>query len=240
MASILDAFPEKTDATVLEIGPGQGALTRLLLQRFGRQLYATEIDGDMIPILQRELPDLEDRLLHVDFLKYDLNKLPAGSLIICGNFPYNISSQILFSVWENRDRVTTMIGMFQKEVADRVMAGPGSKTYGILSVLLAAFYTTQLVVEAPPSAFSPPPKVTSSVIKLVRNEVETLPCSERLFKTVVKLAFNQRRKMLRNSVRSLIQVERLLEGPFMQRRPEQMSLEDFIALTQSIEQQGEA
>lgn len=235
----MDAFPLETDAIVLEIGPGPGALTELLLERFGEQLYAAEIDKDMIPLLQKRFPALGNRLICGDVLKFDLAELPSGPLIICGNFPYNISSQILFKVWDNRDRVTTMIGMFQKEVSDRVMAGPGSKTYGILSVLLAAFYSSEEVVKAPPSAFSPPPKVHSSVIKLVRNQVAKLPCNEKVFKAVVKQAFNQRRKMLRNSLRSMILDEVLMQDTILQRRPEQMSLEDFITLSVRIEGQSE-
>lgn len=234
---IVDSFPDDADTTVLEVGPGRGVLTRLLLDKFGDRFYATEIDDDLIPYLHNEFPQLGDHLIHTDFLDYDLSQLPGERLIICGNFPYNISSQIVFKVWDHRDRVVSMIGMFQKEVSDRVIAPPGTKVYGILSVLMAAFYRGEEVVKVPPTAFDPPPKVDSSVIKLTRNDVVALDVDERLFKQVVKMAFNQRRKMIRNSLRGFVREPEMLEQEIFTRRPEQLSLEDFIHLTQLFQQQ---
>lgn len=237
LQSIVASFPDDADTTVLEVGPGRGVLTRLLLDKFGDRFYTTEIDDDLIPFLHNEFPELGDRLIHVDFLDFDLSQIPGDRLIICGNFPYNISSQIVFKVYEHRHRVVSMIGMFQKEVSERVVAPPGKKVYGILSVLMKAFYDGEEVVKVPPTAFDPPPKVDSSVIKLTRNSVEKLDCDERLFKQVVKLAFNQRRKMIRNSLRGFVRQPELMEQEIFTRRPEQLSLEDFISLTQMFQQQ---
>lgn len=237
LLDIVDAFPDMPDATIVEVGPGRGALTRLLLDKYGERPYAVELDNDLIPVLRKMFPQLGDRLIHEDFLKLDMRRLPDGPIILCGNFPYNISSQILFKALDFKDRIDCIVGMFQKEVSDRVISGPGKKDYGILSVLLKAWYNGSEVVVVPPEAFTPPPKVFSSVIKLERNGVEQLPCNEKVFKTVVKLSFNQRRKMMRNSLKSLVKDESLLEHEMFTRRPEQMSLEDYFQLTQMIEAQ---
>lgn len=234
---IVDSFPDMPDATIVEVGPGRGALTKLLLEKYGERFYAVELDNDLIPVLQKMFPQLGDRLIHEDFLKLDMRRLPEGPIILCGNFPYNISSQILFKALDFKDRIDCIIGMFQKEVSDRVISGPGKKDYGILSVLLKAWYDGSEVVVVPPEAFTPPPKVYSSVIKLERNGATELPCNPKLFKSVVKLSFNQRRKMLRNSLRGMIRDEALLELDLFTKRPEQLGLEDYFELTQMIEAQ---
>ncbi|CAN5409384.1 16S rRNA (adenine(1518)-N(6)/adenine(1519)-N(6))-dimethyltransferaseRsmA [soil metagenome] len=229
------ALPEPGDFTVVEIGPGRGVLTGPLLERYGEQFYTVEVDGDLIPVLQKQFPLLGDRLVHQDFLKFDWSALPAGDILVVGNFPYNISSQILFQILEEKDRVKQVVGMFQKEVGVRVISGPGTKDYGILSVLLAAWYHMGLICHIPPQAFTPPPKVDSVVIDLKRNERETLPCNPVVFKQVVKAAFNQRRKMLRNSLSGFQPGDEALATEYFTRRPEQMSLEDFFAVTLLLE-----
>jgi 16S rRNA (adenine1518-N6/adenine1519-N6)-dimethyltransferase len=225
------ALPEPGNFTVVEIGPGRGVLTAPLLERYGEQFYSVEVDDDLIPVLQKQFPALGERLIHQDFLKFDWSVLPAGDIVVVGNFPYNISSQILFRVLEQKDRVVQVVGMFQKEVGVRVIAGPGKKDYGILSVLLAAWYRMSLICHIPPQAFVPPPKVDSVVINLQRNDRQTLPCNQAVFTQVVKAAFNQRRKMLRNSLSAFKPSDEALAEVYFTRRPEQMSLEDFFVVT---------
>ncbi len=228
-------LPEPGNFTVVEIGPGRGVLTAPLLERYGERFYAVEVDDDLIPILQAQFPQLGNRLVHQDFLKFKWDALPTGDIIVVGNFPYNISSQILFQILEHQDRVVQVTGMFQKEVGVRVISGPGKKDYGILSVLLAAWYQMGLICHIPPQSFSPPPKVDSVVINLKRNERQTLPCNPIVFKQVVKAAFNQRRKMLRNSLSGFQPSDEALAMDYFTRRPEQMSLEDFFAVTLLLE-----
>jgi 16S rRNA (adenine1518-N6/adenine1519-N6)-dimethyltransferase len=235
----VQALPDPGNFTVVEIGPGRGVLTAPLLERYADKFYAVEVDDDLIPVLQKQFPALGNRLIHQDFLKFDWSVLPDGDIIVVGNFPYNISSQILFTVLDEKDRVIQVVGMFQKEVGVRVISGPGKKDYGILSVLLAAWYKMSLICHIPPESFSPPPKVDSVVINLQRNDRKTLPCNQRVFKQVVKAAFNQRRKMLRNSLSSFQPNEETLTTDFFTRRPEQMSLEDFFAVTQMLEKKSE-
>lgn len=235
----VQALPEPGNFTVVEIGPGRGVLTAPLLERYGDKFYTVEVDNDLIPVLHAQFPALGNRLIHQDFLKFDWRVLPEGDIIIVGNFPYNISSQILFTVLDEKDRVIQVVGMFQKEVGVRVISGPGKKDYGILSVLLAAWYHMGLICHIPPTAFVPPPKVDSVVINLKRNDRKTLPCNPRVFKQVVKAAFNQRRKMLRNSLSSFQPDENALATEYFTRRPEQMSLEDFFTVTQLVEKKSE-
>ena len=216
---------------VLEIGPGMGILTHYLTERPELNIYLVEIDTQSVEYLKIHYPNLAERLCSEDFLKWDASRLP-DSFSIIGNFPYNISSQIFFRVLELRNRVPEVVGMVQKEVAERLTAGPGSKTYGILSVLLQAWYQTDYLFTVPAQVFVPPPKVKSAVIRLRRNEVKTLPCNEKLFFEIVKLAFNQRRKMLRNSLGGRSQN---LPEQFATKRPEQLTVADFIELTQTIE-----
>lgn len=216
---------------VLEIGPGMGVLTRYLTERTDLNVHLIEIDTESVTYLQTYYPALANRIYSEDFLKWDASFLPDAFSII-GNFPYNISSQIFFRILKLRSRVPEVVGMVQKEVAERITAGPGNKTYGILSVLLQAWYETEYLFTVSEQVFVPPPKVKSAVLRLRRNGMKALPCDEKLFFEIVKIAFNQRRKMLRNSLGSRSQD---LPAQFATKRPEQLSVADFIELTQSIE-----
>jgi len=225
---------ENNHFPILEIGPGEGKLTQFILEKYKSQAFAVEIDEESIPHLHQRFPEMTDRIIFGDFLKLDLTEIFPDKFNIIGNFPYNISSQILFKVLEHRHCVPQVIGMFQKEVADRVIAPPGSKTYGILSVLIQAYYNTQYLFTVLPGSFYPPPKVKSGVIKLVRNDRENLNCDELMFFKVVKLAFNQRRKTLRNSLKSLLTSE-LGKEEIFNLRPEQLSPDDFERICLMIE-----
>ena len=218
--------------SVLEIGPGMGILTRFLLERKFVDFRVIEIDNESIHYLQTNLPGLGN-IITGDFLKMDIDHLFNGKLGIIGNFPYNISTQILFKVLDYRDKIVEVTGMLQKEVAERICAGPGSKTYGILSVFLQAFYETEYLFSVSEDVFSPPPKVKSGVIRLRRNKVQSLDCDEKLFFRVVKACFNQRRKMLRNSVTSAFLLKSK-DYPGLHLRPEQLSVDQFINLTNWI------
>ena len=224
---------------VLEIGPGTGVLTQYLLKNPEIDLTAIEIDRESVAYLGEWYPEL--KLIEGDFLKMDLNAIyPSGSFCVIGNYPYNISSQIFFKVLEYKDRIPVCSGMIQKEVAQRLAAKPGKKDYGILSVLLQAYYDIEYLFTVGNHVFNPPPKVESAVIRLTRNSRQRLDCDEQLFKTVVKTAFNQRRKQMRNSLRSLVEsgkwkVESERMEWFMTRRPEQLSVDEFVELTKMIE-----
>ena len=227
------------EGSVLEVGPGMGVLTKYLIKRPELSLKVVELDGESVEYLLAHYPVLAPNLLEADFLKLDLEKVFAGDFCVIGNFPYNISSQIFFKILDYRERVPQVVGMLQREVAQRLAAGPGSKTYGILSVLLQAWYDIEYLFTVPAGVFSPPPKVQSAVIRLVRNGRSELGCDEQLFKQVVKTSFNQRRKTLRNSLKGLI-AERGKSGaaeaePVMALRPEQLSVEDFVALTKMLQ-----
>lgn len=217
---------------VLEIGPGTGILTRALQQRSFSELKIIEIDIESVAFLQKHHPELTDDIIVGDFLKIPLEPIYDGQpFIIAGNFPYNISSQILFRVFENRDLIPEVVGMFQKEVAKRIASGPGSKEYGILSVLLQIYYDIEYLFTVEPEVFDPPPKVKSGVIKLVRNERKDLPFSDNFMKTVVKTAFNQRRKTLRNSLKGMMTGKEIeISDEILKLRPEQLSPDSFIAL----------
>lgn len=217
---------------VLEVGPGMGVLTRYLLQRPELNVHVVEIDRESVQFLKENFPELKEHIFAEDFLKFDITSFFPANFSIIGNFPYNISSQIFFRVLEFRQRIPEVVGMIQKEVAERISAGPGSKTYGILSVLLQAFYNIEYLFTVSEQVFIPPPNVKSAVIKLVRNQVTALPCSETLFFSVVKTAFNQRRKMLRNSLKGMSES---IPAAFAEKRPEQLSVADFILLTSAIE-----
>ncbi len=218
---------------VVEIGPGMGVLTRFLVEE-GKDVTAVELDGESVEYLAKEMPDL--KVIEGDFLKLDLSEIAEGEMVLIGNYPYNISSQIFFKVLENREKIPVVAGMLQKEVAERICASPGGKVYGILSVLLQAWYDCRYLFTVPPNVFSPPPKVQSGVLRLTRNDRESLGCDERLFKTVVKTAFGQRRKTLRNSLAGMIPPDSALrEDPVLSLRPERLGVEDFIRLTQEIE-----
>jgi len=217
---------------VLEIGPGMGVLTKYLCSKEGIDFHAIEIDHESVDYLHAHYPGLH--VIEGDFLALDPSALFAQPFAVIGNFPYNISSQILFKVFDNRNRVPEVVGMFQKEVAERVAAQPGSKTYGILSVLLSAFYDIEYLFTVHEHVFNPPPKVKSAVIRLRRNAVTALECDENLFVKVVKTGFNQRRKTLRNALRQLDTPLDAVPERFLSLRAEQLSVSDFITITQSL------
>lgn len=216
---------------VIEVGPGTGALTKFLLKNERFTTTVVEIDTESVVYLNQHYPDLE--ILEENFLKMDFAQFKGDKLAVIGNFPYNISSQILFKVLEEKDRVSEVVGMFQKEVAERVAEKPGTKRYGILSVLLQAFYDIEYLFTVDEHVFDPPPKVKSGVIRLIRNEVKKLPCDEKQFKQVIKMAFNQRRKTLRNSLKPLLGDVDTTDAIFAE-RPEQLGVEQFIDLTNRI------
>lgn len=217
---------------VLEIGPGMGVLTNFLVEA-GRDVTAIEIDTESVDYLHRRNPDL--RVVEGDFLKMDLNELESGEFALIGNYPYNISSQIFFKALDYKDKIPVIAGMLQKEVAERICSGPGSKVYGILSVLLQAWYDCEYLFTVEPGVFSPPPKVRSGVLRLVRNSRTSLGVDEKKFKTVVKTAFGQRRKTLRNSLAGMIPAgSPLLDDPILKERPERLGVEQFIYLTSQL------
>jgi 16S rRNA (adenine1518-N6/adenine1519-N6)-dimethyltransferase len=217
--------------SVLEIGPGMGMLTKYLIDRKFRDFRVIEIDNESVHYLRDHYPDLE--IIQGDFLTMDLDELSKGKMAIIGNYPYNISTQIFFKVLNYRDKVVEVSGMLQKEVSERICAGPGSKTYGILSVLLQAFYSTEYLFTVPEHVFSPPPKVKSGVIRLIRNNTVSLDCDEQMFFKVVKACFNQRRKTLRNSVKAAFKLQDY-DYPYLNLRPEQLSVSGFVDLTNWI------
>lgn len=233
--AIADTLASYKGMPVLEVGPGMGVLTRFLLDK-GHDLTVVELDPESVEYLQEHFPELRDRIVAKDFLKLGLAQLYEGPFCVIGNYPYNISSQIFFKILDYKDRIPCCSGMIQKEVAERMAAPPGSKTYGILSVLLQAWYDIEYLFTVPEHVFNPPPKVKSAVIRMTRNQVEQLGCNERLFKQIVKTAFNQRRKTMRNSLRSLVGKEcEVLSDPIFDERPERLSVERFIALTNLLE-----
>ena len=224
-----------TAGRVLEIGPGMGVLTQYLLKNPNLQTTAIEIDRESVAYLKEWYPELH--LIEGDFLKLDLNIIyPDGDFCVIGNYPYNISSQIFFKVLDHKDRIPVCSGMIQKEVAERIASKPGKKAYGILSVLLQAYYDIEYLFTVDEHVFNPPPKVKSAVVRLTRNNRQQLDCDEALFKTVVKTAFNQRRKQMRNSLMQLIgKGNPILNEPIFTKRPEQLSVEEFISLTKLIQ-----
>lgn len=233
---IADTLTLTSCNNVLEIGPGMGVLTKYLLEK-PIQLVAMDLDKESIEYLKDHFKGRPLEIVEADFLKYDLSKVfPDKPFAITGNFPYNISTQIVFKLLEHRDRIPLFTGMFQKEVAQRICAGEGSKTYGILSVLTQAFYDAEYLFTVKPGVFNPPPKVESGVLRLSRKKVYTLPCDEKLFFKVVKTAFQQRRKTLRNSLKIFNLSQKLKEDTIFGLRPEQLSVEAFISLTLKIEE----
>lgn len=237
-AKIADSLSFEGYRNVLEIGPGMGVLTKYLLKK-DIIVWVVEIDSESIEYLKTHYLHLSDRIINADFLKMDLATYFKGDpFAIIGNFPYNISSQIVFKAIEYRDYIPEFTGMFQKEVAQRITAGPGSKIYGILSVLTQAFFEVEYLFTVPPNVFNPPPRVDSGVIKLVRKKNYTLPVDVPFFFRVVKTAFNQRRKTLRNSLKSFQISDKLKEDAIFALRPEQLSVDQFIKLTKSIAEDG--
>ena len=232
---IADTMAGYTATPLLEVGPGMGVLTRFLLDA-GHDLRVVELDSESVEYLGVYFPDLAGRVIAHDFLKLDLKRIYGDSHFnIIGNYPYNISSQIFFKVLDYKDQVDCCSGMLQREVAQRIAAPPGSKTYGILSVLLQAWYDIEYLFTVDEHVFNPPPKVKSGVIRLTRNSVKSLACNEQLFRSIVKTSFGQRRKTLRNSLRGLLPKESaLLAEPVMAKRPEQHGVQEFIALTNMV------
>ena len=219
---------------VLEVGPGMGVLSDFLLRKTELEIFMIDIDTESFQYLDKKYPNLGERLINADFLQLNFKEIFPGNLAVIGNFPYNISSQILFKVLENRDQVIEVVGMFQKEVAQRCAEKPGSKEYGILSVFLQAYYKVDYLFSVKPGVFNPPPKVNSAVIRLTRNEVLKLDCDEKLFWQVVKAGFNQRRKTLRNALSSIFNKESMGDDPMLDLRAERLSVDDFVKLTNLI------
>ncbi|MFC2097280.1 16S rRNA (adenine(1518)-N(6)/adenine(1519)-N(6))-dimethyltransferase RsmA [Bacteroidota bacterium] len=220
---------------ILEVGPGLGVLTSLLIKNNKFETFVIEIDVDLAEIIRKKYSTISDKVIEGDFLKFNIQEFFNQHIGLIGNFPYNISSQILFRVLEYKDNVDVVVGMFQKEVAERICSGHGSKKYGILSVLIQAYYDVEYLFTVDEQSFDPPPKVKSSVIRLIRNDVDKLACNEKLFKRVIKTGFNQRRKILRNSLKSIC--NELPQGfEIFMKRPEQLSVEEFIELTNLIEE----
>ena len=231
---IADSLSSENYNDVLEIGPGMGVLTKYLLEK-DYTTHVIEIDKESVEYLKAHYLNLSDRIIANDFLKINLDDFFSNKqFAIIGNFPYNISSQIVFKTLENKHRIPEFSGMFQKEVAKRIAEGPGSKVYGIISVLTQAFYDVEYLFTVPPSVFNPPPKVDSGVIRLIRKKNYILEVDEKLFFKVVKTAFNQRRKMLRSSLKSFNLSDKLREDAIFAQRPEQLSVQEFISLTQKI------
>jgi len=235
---IVDSLIKRDDAelSVLEIGPGMGVLTRFLADMKNVSLTVIEIDRESVAYLKQHKILEEDRIIEADFLETDLSDLFPGKFSIIGNFPYNISSQIFFRVLAFRDRVEQVVCMLQKEVAERIASPHGSKVYGILSVLLQAYYDVQVLFKVSPGAFTPPPKVMSAVIRLTRNERQHLDCDESLFVQVVKQGFNNRRKTLRNALKNLNLAATVSSLPLLDKRAEQLTVDEFVYLTRLIEE----
>lgn len=227
---IADALSEE-QPNILEVGAGTGVLTKYIMNRPNQKLHIIEIDEESVEYLNATWPHLTENLYEKDFLKFPLNEITEEKIGLIGNFPYNISSQIFFKVLDNKEQIPEVVGMLQKEVAERLAAGPGSKTYGILSVLLQAWYDVEYLFTVGTEVFNPPPKVQSAVIRCTRNNVTSLGCDEKLFKQLVKACFNQRRKTVRNSVKAFIADKSLMTDEIFNKRPEQLSVEQFVELT---------
>lgn len=234
IADTVDACPE---LPVLEVGPGMGVLTQFIIPK-GREFKVVEIDFESVPYLHEHFPELGDNIIEGDFLQMDLDAVFGGRpFVLTGNYPYNISSQIFFKMVENRNLIPCCTGMIQKEVAERMAAGPGSKTYGVLSVLIQAWYDVEYLFTVHENVFNPPPKVKSAVIRLTRNSKENLGCDEKLFRRIVKTVFTQRRKMLRNPMKQILGKDcPILAEEIFSKRPEQLSVQDYIDLTNRVEE----
>lgn len=233
IADTVDAAP---GLPILEVGPGMGVLTQFLIPK-GRRLKVVELDFESVDYLRKNYPQLEDDIIEDDFLKMHIERLFEGQpFVLTGNYPYNISSQIFFKMLEHKDQIPCCTGMIQKEVAERLVAKPGNKTNGILSILIQAWYDVEYLFTVHENVFNPPPKVKSAVIRMTRNQTTSLGCDEALFKKVVKTTFNQRRKTLRNSIKAIVGKESpILACEIMNKRPEQLSVQEFIQLTNQVE-----
>lgn len=234
IADTVDACPQ---LPVLEVGPGTGVMTQFLMQK-PRELKVVEIDRESVPYLREHFPQLADNVIEADFLRMNLREVFDGRpFVLTGNYPYNISSQIFFKMLDNRDLIPCCTGMIQKEVAERMAAAPGSKAYGVLTVMVQAWYDVDYLFTVHENVFNPPPKVKSAVIRLTRNERPSLGCDEKLFRRIVKTVFTMRRKMLRNGMRQILGKEHpMLADELFNRRPEQLSVQEYIALTNRVEQ----
>jgi 16S rRNA (adenine1518-N6/adenine1519-N6)-dimethyltransferase len=230
---IVNSLSEKQHS-VLEVGAGMGILTQFLLQRRDIDLLTVEIDAESVKYLRRHYPVLSEKIIEQDFLTLDLSAIFKDRFSLIGNFPYNISTQILFKVLDYKDYIPEVVGMFQKEVAVRIASPPGNKDYGILSVLLQAFYDIEYLFSVESHVFNPPPNVKSAVIRLVRNNVSDLGCDYQLFKQLVKTAFNQRRKTVRNSLKTISFTDDFTRHPLFDKRPEQLSVADYVFLAKNV------
>lgn len=232
IADTVDSCPE---LPILEVGPGMGVLTQFLMKK-ERKVKVVELDYESVAYLNENYPALQGHIIEDDFLKLNLENIFDGHpFVLTGNYPYNISSQIFFKMLEHKDLIPCCTGMIQKEVAERIAANPGNKTYGILSVLIQAWYKVEYLFTVHEHVFNPPPKVKSAVIRMTRNEVTDLGCDEKLFKLIVKTTFNQRRKTLRNSISSILDKSHPLSSdPIFNKRPEQLSVQEFIDLTNQV------
>ena len=233
IADTVDACP---DLPVLEVGPGMGVLTQFLMKK-DREVKVVELDFESVVYLKQNFPALDGQIIEDDFLKLKLENIFEGKpFVLTGNYPYNISSQIFFKMLDYKDLIPCCTGMIQKEVAERIASGPGSKTYGILSVLIQAWYKVEYLFTVHEHVFNPPPKVKSAVIRMTRNETTNLGCDEKLFRNIVKTTFNQRRKTLRNSISSILDKSHPLSAdPIFNKRPEQLSVKEFVELTNRVE-----
>lgn len=234
---IVDALSDHQKYTsVLEIGPGMGVLTDFLLEKWAQNLYLMDIDQESVQYLNKKYEHLGDHLIQGDFLKADLSKWFSEPFAVIGNFPYNISSQIFFKILDHKNQVPEIVGMLQKEVAERIASGPGNKQYGILSVLLQAYYEVEYLFTVEPEVFNPPPKVRSAVIRLKRNGKMDLGCDEVLFKKLVKQGFQNRRKTLRNALKAINLPAEVIKLDLLNKRAEQLSVDDFVSLTLKTEE----
>ena len=235
---IADTVDSQPELPILEVGPGMGVLTQFLVKK-ERTVKVVEVDYESVAYLREAFPSLEDHIIEDDFLKMNLNRTFDGNpFVLTGNYPYNISSQIFFKMLDNKELIPCCTGMIQKEVAERIAAGPGSKTYGILSVLIQAWYEVEYLFTVSAHVFNPPPKVKSAVIRMTRNQTRDLGCNEKLFKQVVKTTFNQRRKTLRNSIKPILGKESsILQDEIFNKRPEQLSVQQFVELTNMVEKE---
>jgi len=230
---IVNSIAASNANAIVEVGPGTGILTGLLLERYGVKFYGVEIDAESVEYLKENFPELGKNLFFADFINLNLSEIASNNMVVVGNFPYNISSQIFFKIFDNRHLVNEVVCMVQREVAQRICEPPGSRTYGILSVLLQAYFHISYLFTVNEGVFHPPPKVKSAVIRLTRNSISKLECNEKLFVKVVKAGFNQRRKTLRNSLKSLLSKPSQGHSLF-DKRPEQLSVADFVDLTNFI------
>ena len=235
---IADTVDSQPELPILEVVPGMGVLTQFLVKK-ERTVKVVEVDYESVAYLREAFPSLEDHIIEDDFLKMNLNRTFDGNpFVLTGNYPYNISSQIFFKMLDNKELIPCCTGMIQKEVAERIAAGPGSKTYGILSVLIQAWYEVEYLFTVSEHVFNPPPKVKSAVIRMTRNQTRDLGCNEKLFKQVVKTTFNQRRKTLRNSIKPILGKESsILQDEIFNKRPEQLSVQQFVELTNMVEKE---